>query len=84
MIKSGTEGYVRLGVGVALNLCLWPLVDGLAKWGSYERETRLALISGSLAAATFVSVVPVFWRGKAWHAPIAFVLLWLPAFIHQS
>ena len=79
MTKSDTEGFVRLGVGFALNLCLWPLVQGLAKWSSYDRETRLALISGSLAAAAMVSLIPVFWRGKAWQAPIAFVLLWLPA-----
>ena len=71
---------MRLGVGLILNLCLWPCFQGLARWGSYERATRLALISGSLAAVALVSLVPVFWRGKAWHAPIAFVLLWLPGF----
>ncbi len=59
---------------------LWPLFQGLARWSSYEREAGLALISGSLAAAALVSLAPVFWRGKAWQAPIAFVLLWLPGF----
>jgi hypothetical protein len=78
MTKFDREGFVRLGVGLALNLCLWPLVSGLAKWSSYDRETRLAFVSGSLAAAAVVSVIPLFWRGKPWQAPLAFVLLWLP------
>ena len=80
MTRSDTENFIRLGIGLALNLCLWPLGRELAKWGSYERETQLALISGSLAAVALVSVAPLFWRGRAWQTPIAFVLLWLPAF----
>lgn len=70
---------MRLAVGLALNVCLWPVIRELGMWSSYDREIRLALLSGSLAAAAVVSVIPLFWRGKAWQAPIAFVLLWLPA-----
>ena len=79
MTKSETESLVRLGLGLALNICLWPLVHGLARWSSYDREARIALISGSLAVAALVAVVPLFWRGKPWQAPFAFLLLWLPA-----
>ncbi len=78
MTRSDTQSYVRLGVGLALDVCLWPLIKAGAVWGSYERETRIALISGSVAAAAVVVVVPLFWQGKPWQAPIAFVLLWLP------
>lgn len=34
-------------------------------------ETRFALLGGNLAAAAMVSLIPVFWRGKTWQAPIA-------------
>jgi site-specific recombinase len=78
MTRSKTEQWMRLGVGVALNVVLWPLVQAAGVWSSYEREYRLALVSGGLAAAAIVSVVPLFWRGQPWHAAIAFVLLWLP------
>ena len=81
MAKSNTEGWVRLGLGALLNTGLWPAWRGLSTWSSYDREYRLALIGGGLAAAALVSVIPIFWRGQAWQAPLAFVLLWLPALV---
>jgi hypothetical protein len=81
MTKSNTESWVRLAVGVILNGCLWPLMQGMGKWSSYDRELRLALLGMALAATALVAVVPLFWRGRAWQVPIAFVLLWLPALV---
>jgi hypothetical protein len=81
MTKSKTEGWWRLGVGVILNACLWPVFTGLSRWSSYDREYRLALIGGALAAAALISVVPIFWRGHAWQTPFAFLLLWLPGVV---
>ena len=78
MTKSKTEGWVRLGIGGALNACLWAVWYGASRWSSYDREYRLALIGGALATAALVSVVPIFWRGHAWQTPFAFLLLWLP------
>ena len=78
MTKSKREGWIRLAVGVVLNACLWPVWLGLSRWSSYDREYRLTLISGAIAAAAFVSIVPLFWRGQPWQVPLAFVLLWLP------
>jgi hypothetical protein len=78
MTKADTESFVRLGIGLALSVCMWPLIKAGAGWSSYERETRIALISGSMAAAAIVTLVPLFWRGKPWQAPVAFVLLWMP------
>jgi hypothetical protein len=79
MTRPEKENLMRLGFGMGLNLCLWPQVRGLAAWSSYDREARIALIGGSLAVAAVVAVVPLFWRGKPWQAPLAFILLWLPA-----
>jgi len=81
MTKSKTEGWTRLAIGAALNACLWPVWRGVSLWSSDDREYRLALIAGGLAAATLVSVIPIFWRGQAWQAAVGFVLLWLPAFV---
>jgi len=54
----------------------------LAKWGTIEREFRLDLLGGSLAIATLVFVIPVFWRGAPWQASIAFVLtFYLPGLV---
>jgi hypothetical protein len=75
--KSEKEGFVRLGVGVVLNACLWPLTARLGK--DYGPDARLAVISVAVAVTALVSVIPIFWRGKPWQAPIAFVLLWQPA-----
>jgi hypothetical protein len=81
MAKSDTESWVRLAVGAILNGCLWPLMQGMAKWSSYDRELRLALLGTALAATALVAVVPLFWRGRPWQVAIAFVLLWLPALV---
>jgi len=81
MTKSKTEGWWRLGVGVILNAGLLPVFTGLSRWSNYDREYRLLLIGGALAATAMVSVVPTFWRGQTWQAPIAFVLLWLPGLV---
>jgi hypothetical protein len=79
MAKSRKEGWTRLAIGAALNSCLWPLWHGFSRWISHDREFRFALIGGVLAAATFVAVVPTFWRGQGWQVPLAFLLLWLPS-----
>ena len=80
MTRSKGEAWVRLGLGIALNACLWPVVRGLSVWSNYEREFRLTFLAGVLAAVTIVVVIPIFWRGHPWQAPLAFVLLWLPGF----
>jgi len=81
MTKSKIQGWTRLATGAVLNACLWPVWRGLSLWSSYDREYWLAIVAGGLAAATFVSVIPVFWRGAAWQASLAFVLLLFPAFV---
>jgi hypothetical protein len=81
MTKSRTEGWTRLTIGTALNAGIWPVWRGVSLWSSYDREYRLALIAGGLAAATLVSVIPIFWRGLAWQAVVGVVLLWLPVFV---
>jgi hypothetical protein len=68
-------------IGVVLNGCLWALATAFSMWSSYDREARVALLAAGFAAAALVTVVPLFWRGKPWQAPIAFVLLWLPFFV---
>jgi hypothetical protein len=80
MTRSKTEGWLRLGTGVVLNAVLWPLTQVLSKWSSYDREAHLAILTAAVAAAALVSVIPLFWRGQPWQSPIAFVLIWLPAF----
>ena len=75
MEKRPKEGTTRLCVGLALNIGLWVVNPGLNKSGSIGSEGRLSLIAGSLAIATLVFVIPVFWRGAPWQAPIAFVLI---------
>jgi len=72
---------LRLVAGVVLNGWLWPLAVGLSRWSSYDREARITLLAGGVAAAALVTVIPLFWRGKPWQAPIAFVLLWLPVLV---
>ena len=71
MTKSKPEGWVRLGIGVALNAGLWPVWQGASRWGGYDREYRLAIVGGAMATAAIVSVIPIFWRGQVWQAPIA-------------
>jgi hypothetical protein len=69
----------RLFVGFALNAVLWFVFRQLAMSGGIERDFRLYLLGGSLAAATLVIVVPVFWRGTPWQVLLALVLLAQPA-----
>jgi hypothetical protein len=56
-------------------------MQAMAKWSSSDRELRLALLGTAVAATSLVAVVPLFWRGRPWQAPIAFMLLWLPALV---
>ncbi len=41
-------------------------------------EDRVAMVGACVGAVALVCVVPVFWRGVAWQAPVAFVLMPLP------
>lgn len=76
--RSITQVWARLGTGFVLNLPLWPMIQAVAKWSGYDRETELIFAIASLGVAAMVVTIPVFWRGLPWQAPIAFVLLWLP------
>jgi hypothetical protein len=78
MAHPKLEGWLRLGAGIALNACLWPFLSGLMVWSSVEREIRHTFISAAIGAVAAVIVIPIFWRGQAWQAPIAFLLLWCP------
>lgn len=75
-----TEGIARLSVSFALNIGLWFAYSGMAKWSTVEREFRLLLLGGCLAIVALVVVVPVFWKGVAWQAPVALLLMALPGF----
>ena len=82
MDNRQTEVLARLSAGITLNVPLYFLARQLALWSSAERELRLDLIAGSIAAATVVVVAPVVWRGAAWQAPIALVLIvFLPGLV---
>jgi len=74
------ESLARLLVGFVLDIGIWAAYSGLSKWSTIEREFRLTIIGSCLAALAIVLVLPVFWRGIAWHAPLAFLLLVLPGF----
>ena len=78
MTRTKTEEWFRLGLGTTLNLVLWPLVQSLGRWSSYERESRLMLLASSLGVVALVAIIPLFWRGQPWQAPIAFLLMLLP------
>jgi hypothetical protein len=84
MARSKKEGFLRPAIGGALNVALWFLMQTMAGWSSYDREVRSGLICGAIAAMAIVSVLPIFWRGDASQVPVAFVLLWLPAFALYS
>ena len=74
--KRKKEVWARLVVGLVLNIALFYLsLPHIGKESSIERDVRESFIDGSLAIATWVFVLPVFWRGAAWQAPIAFVLI---------
>ena len=75
------EGWLRISIGFVLNAVLWPLTAAAARWGNYDREAHLALINIAVAAAALVTVIPLFWRGKPWQVPLAFILLWLPVLV---
>ena len=72
------EGWLRIGMGVALNAVLWPTTQAMARWSSYGGDAELDLINIGIAMTAMVMLVPLFWRGKSAQVPIAFVLLWLP------
>lgn len=75
------QEFVRLILGLLLNLALWFVFRELALFSTVDREFRIAFLGGCIASATLVIVIPIFWKGKAWHAPIAFLMLWLPAIV---
>ena len=84
MTEREKAGLSRLLVGLAFNLGLGFVCRELMYWSSYERELRLHLIGACLTTFALVVLVPVFWKGAPSHAPIAFVLLWLPLYIILS
>ena len=76
------EGLVRLGFGTVLNVLLWELVGrNIGKSGGLDDDFQKAMIAMLLGAPALVCVIPVFWRGEAWHAPLAFVLMPLPGLL---
>lgn len=79
------ECVARLIVGFLLNVALWFVYQELVRWSTSERELRMLLLGGCLAAVTLVLVAPVFWQGAPWQAPIAFLLIFfLPGFVAFS
>jgi hypothetical protein len=81
MDRRRKEGLARLSGAFALNVALSFIVIQLALWSGVDREFRLSLVGSFLAALALVLVVPVFWKGAPWHAPLAFLLVVLPGFI---
>ena len=75
------EGLLRLAAALLLNVGLWMLFPEVSKWSSVEREIRLSLLAGSLAAPAFVILVPCYWRGDPRYVPFAFLLMVLPGFM---
>ncbi len=61
-----------------MDVALWFVFRKMSLWGGMEREFRLAFLGGSLAAVTAIVLLPVFWRGAPWQAPVALAFLWLP------
>ena len=49
MINKARTGWLRLAMGGAQNIALWPIFMGLAKWSNLEREFNLNLVGGSVA-----------------------------------
>lgn len=81
MINKARTGWLRLAMGGALNIALWPIFMGLAKWSNLEREFNLNLVGGSVAGVTLVVVLPVFWKGIPEQTPIACLLIILPCYV---
>jgi hypothetical protein len=80
MRKPSIEQWVRLGLGAILNVVLWQISHIGRGTGNIEREFRDTILSASIGAVILVCVVPLFWRGEPWQAPLAFLLMWLPSF----
>lgn len=80
MKKSRAEEWLRLGLGTVLNVFLWQVAHIGKASSNIEREFRDTMLSAVIGALTLVCVVPVFWRGQPWQAPLAFVLMPLPGF----
>jgi hypothetical protein len=80
MNSSRTEQWVRLGLGTALNIVLWQVAHIVKRDSSIDREFRDTMLSAVIGTFTLVCVVPLFWRGQPWQAPLAFVLMPLPGF----
>jgi hypothetical protein len=70
--------FCRLIVGLAFNTLLWVLRGQIAVSNATPRSY---VIAASMATAGLVFVLPVFWRGAPWQAPIAFVLMWYPGLV---
>jgi hypothetical protein len=66
--------FYRLIAGLVCNILI--LLPG--EIGKSSTPPGAYVLVVSLATAGLVFVLPVFWRGAPWQAPIAFVLLWLP------
>jgi hypothetical protein len=80
MNNSRTEQWVRLGLGAVLNVVLWQVAHIGKVSSNLDREFRDTMLSATIGALTLVCVVPLFWRGQPWQAPLAFVLMPLPGF----
>jgi len=79
------EGWIRLGFGFLLNIPLYFVCLDLTKFSAFEKEIRDNFIGACLAAVIWVTVIPVFWRGTPWQAPIAFLLIFFqPGFVLYS
>ena len=74
-------GLARLAFGFVLNVGLWLVFQKLKMSGGVERVFQLALFGGCLALAAWVFLLPVFWKGTPWQAPIVAALLWLPVLV---
>ncbi len=73
------EGWLRLGIGVGLNVALLLCSAPYARWGSYNQEAHGDLIVLALSAPALVTIIPLYWRGEPWQAALALPLLFLPA-----
>ena len=78
MDKRTREGFIRLTLGITLDVGLWFVYVNMSRWSSVDKEFRFAFWGGSLAAVVATVLLPVFWRGAPWQAPIAMAFLSLP------
>jgi hypothetical protein len=70
LVRS-TEGGLRLGIGVVLNVLLL-LQSGMEPVGYH------AVIYVAASVSAVVTMIPIFWRGEPWQAAVAIALLLLP------